>query len=95
MLPGPESRHVPPSRGVPRANRERMSGWEIADTGVDVAGSVVRGIGWLVLKAYALLLIAAGIAVMVFLDDLAGKGGGLLIAGYGTYLLLGGSWVIY
>lgn len=83
-----------PHEGAPRTG---TSGWEVVDTGLDVAEGAVQGIGWLILKGYALLLILVGLVMIFWLGGMDYKAilVGLGVAGYGVYLLLGGSWVIY
>ena len=77
------------------ASPQKSSGWEKADKVAAGAGAVASGIGWMILKLYALALIAGGIAIMIHLS-----GGsafiGLVLIGYGIYLIAPGSkFVVY
>ena len=73
----------------------RSSGWEKADKVASGIGTVASGIGWIMIKAYALAIIAGGIAICVAIPGGGSKAIGVGIAAYGVYLLLGGSWIIY
>lgn len=77
------------------ATGERRSGYEIADSAPDKASSAasVAGRGMLIL--YGLVLIAIGIFGMVVGGGFGMVVAALLFIGYGIYLVLGGSWVIY
>ena len=88
----PDAREPVPENGP---TGERRSGYEIADSALDKASSAASVAGRGLLILYGLVLIAIGILGMV-----VGGGFGMIIAallfiGYGIYLVLGGSWVIY
>lgn len=77
------------------ASTQKTTGWEKAEKVASGAGAVVSGIGWLILKLYALVLIAGGVAVMIY-----APGGsaflGLIFIVYGIYLIAPGSkFVVY
>lgn len=70
------------------------SKWERADSVASGVGTVARGIGWVMIRIYALLLIGFGVLCFMWLDGFA-KAAGLLFVGYGLYLMFGGTWIIY
>lgn len=73
---------------------EGRSNWERADSVASGVGTVARGIGWVMVRIYALALIAIGLAALFAVDGAASLGG-LVIIGYGVYLMFGGSWIVY
>lgn len=87
---------VPPpdDTATTEAGSRRPSGFEIADkaaSGVETAFSVI---GLILLKLWALLLIAGAVIVVVLVPSLWWAA--LLFGGYGLYLLLPGEkWVIW
>lgn len=72
----------------------KRSNWERADAVADGIGAAARGVGWVVVRLYALGLIALG-GLILFLGDGPGSLVGLAAIAYGVYLLFGGSWVVY
>ena len=70
------------------------SGWETADSIASGLGKAARGTGWVIIKLYAIALIAIGVFGLVAFDS-AARWGSLLFIGYGLYLLFGGTWVIW
>ena len=91
--------HAPtsPAAGAtprPAARPSGGRGWEALDTGLSVAGSAARGVGWLVIRIYALFLLLVGVLVL-FKGDGASRLAGFPVIGYAIYLMMGGSWIIY
>ena len=79
----------------PNQNSERTTGWEKADKVAHGAGAVAHGIGWVILKIYAVVLIVIGGAILFTAPD-ATKLIGLGILAYGIYLVAPGSkFVVY
>lgn len=77
------------------ALKDRGGKTATAMEGVEAVG---RGVGWLMIKLYALVILAvAGLCFWVASSTGEGSlyAAGGVIAAYGLYLLLGGSWVIY
>lgn len=72
----------------------QRSNWERADAVASGVGSVARGVSWVVVRIYALLLIVAGGAVLFMMNGPTALVG-LVIIAYGIYLMFGGSWVVY
>lgn len=85
---------------VPRQSERSMmsstgrSNWERADAVASGLGTAARGVGWVIVRLYALGLIALG-GVFLFLADGPAALIGLLVIAYGLYLLFGGSWIVY
>lgn len=65
-----------------------------AVSGVETFG---RGIGWVLLRVYAAVLILAGVLLIFVVHDApAGtKVAGVAIGAYGLYLMFGGRFVVY
>lgn len=85
------------SPGAPHAgaSTSRITGWEIADGVASGVGAAARGIGWLLIKLWGLLLVVASVAVLIWTGG-EYWWGFLVIIGYGVYLLLPGSkWIIW
>lgn len=77
-----------PSQGI--------SGWEVADSAASGIGRLFWGTVSLAVKIYGIVAIVLGIMALIAAP---GKGEAWLVAllliGYGTYLLMGGRWVIW
>lgn len=87
-----DSSSVPPP---PEPAVGPMSGFEVANSALDTAGKVATATGHGLVRIYGLILLILGLVGLFVIPEFAAKVGCLAIAGYGLYLLLGGSWVVY
>jgi hypothetical protein len=69
---------------------EKTTGWEKADTVAHGAGQMVHGIGWMLTKGYAVVLIIVGLICM-FTAFGTLFWPALLVIAYGIYLITPGS----
>ena len=86
---------TPASNGEAASGAGQRSGFEVAESAMNKAGKVATATGHGLVRIYGLVLALLGLWGLFAVPDFAGKAAFLVLAGYGVYLLFGGSWVIY
>lgn len=71
-------------------DNSKKSGWEVADRVAHGAGKAIDGVALVMTKLWGIALVLIGILLLVFALDKAWWLG-ILVAGYGIYLILPGS----